>query len=99
MDRIEIDQTRLSIRTMISSIDNYPTTFVCYDHVPLWSTIVELEDLDIFLYDPTKLRDQGHEEEPYHLACRDNHGDLFVYGRWMTLKEAQDWLDSPRLLY
>lgn len=72
---------------------------IFYDNVPLWRTAAPLKDLEIILYDPTKYREQGEEDECYSLFCIDKYDDIYTYGMWKTLEEAKAWLDKPVRLY
>lgn len=66
-----------------------------YGDVPLWRTTVELDELDIFLYDPRPIREDGEESEPFSLFCVDGYGDIYTFGMWDTLEEAKVWLANP----
>lgn len=71
---------------------------IFYKDVPLWSTVAPLEVLDIFLYNPTEIREEdGDDFEPYSLFCVDQFGDIYTWGMWQTEKEARAWLENPTL--
>ena len=83
-----VDQSRFSVRPFEGS------PCIHYDDLPLWRTAVGLDQLEIFLYDPKPLKDEG-----YSLFCRDSFGDIYTYGMWETLEDAKAWLDKPTRLY
>ena len=93
-----VDKSRLSIGVCFDFLIG-PSDCVYYDDVPLWRTVAPLEDLDIYLYDPTPYRNRGEDSEPYSLVCVDPFGDIYTYGSWSTLEEAKDWLANPIPLY
>lgn len=68
---------------------------ICYKGVPIWSAVVPLELLDIFLVDPEYFINRG-ESEPYQLCCIDQYGSVYFSGQWNTLEEALGWLENPR---
>ena len=63
---------------------------ICYMDIPLWRTSVGLEQVEIELH---------YDGESYSLICKDQFGDMFTYGEWSTMEEAQAWLDNPVALY
>ena len=91
-----VDQEKLSVQIREDLFGE--AACVCYGDVPLWRTVAGLNDLDIFLYDPTEYREMG-EEEPYSLFCVDSFGDVYTYGMWDTLEDALAWLEEPKQLY
>lgn len=88
-----VDKNRLSVKPMKQTFDTSLVVF--YDHVPLWRTLVDLDQLDIYLYDPTEMREEGEEYEPYTLFCVDQYEDIYTFGRWETKEEALAWLKKP----
>jgi|LFRM01.1.fsa_nt_gb hypothetical protein len=88
-----VKREHLSIRSFGGSV------VIFYKDIPLWRTAVPLQDLDIFLYDPSFYRERGETEEPYSLFCVDKYDDIYTYGTWPTLEEAMAWLENPVDLY
>lgn len=74
---------------------------IFYKDVPLWRTSIPLEAFHIFLYDASKaeLEDMPGYKEPYILMCVDFFQDVYTYGCWNTLEEAQEWLKNPKREY
>lgn len=75
----------------VCSFRNQPC--ICYKDVPLWRTMLPIEEIDIFLAPP------GDDNEPYVLICLDVFGDAYTYGCWRTLEQARAWLSVPKALY
>lgn len=65
---------------------------IYYGKQPLWRTACGLDELDIFIYDPTEVREQGEEYESYSLFCVDSYGDIYTYGMWETLDKVKEFL-------
>jgi hypothetical protein len=87
-----IDKEHFEIRYVFTP---YPHAAITYKGLPLWETTSpDLEEYKFFLLDESMFN-YGF----LTLTCRDEHGDLYVYGRWETLEQAQEWLEKPVRLY
>jgi hypothetical protein len=66
---------------------------ICYKEVPLWLSI----NLDVAIFLAIS---EETEEEPICLVCIDKEfEDIYTYGNWDTLEEAEEWLKNPKMLY
>lgn len=69
-------------------------SWIYYRNVPLWRSVSpSLDDYKFCLIDETM-----YFGGFVTLACQDDWGDFFHYGRWKSLEAAQAWLKNPRLL-
>lgn len=89
-----VDPSKLSVQVY------QQTPCICYQDIPIWRTALPLRSIDVFLYDPTITREEDDSPgEPYTLMCVDDFQDVYTFGCWNTLEEAQEWLNNPKSLY
>ena len=83
------------IKNQCTLVHGLEFNYIVYKGKVLWSTISEtLDDYFIYLYDGPNYKNGW---DPYTVACVDEHGDLFYFGRWTKLKNALAWLEDPNM--